>query len=60
MLSRAEIALSIAKNVIDIASREINNAIPADHQLIKAMSEARLAFAKADVLNSDMLKRFKR
>lgn len=60
LLSRAEVALAQVKHALDSATRDINYVVPQDHQLAKAMADLRLALAKADTLNTDLLKRFKR
>ena len=60
LLSRAEVALAMAKHALAEATRDIGYVVPQDHQLAKTLADARLAFAKVDTLNTDLLKKFKR
>lgn len=59
LISRGEVALAMAKHALEVATRDIGLVVPQDHPLAKALSDARLAFAKADVLNAQLLRSLK-
>jgi hypothetical protein len=59
-LAKAETGLLMARSAVDIATHNVGMVVPMDHPIAKALAEARLAIAKADVLTTQMLARFSR
>lgn len=60
LLARAETALAFAKHALDEAARNIGLVLPAESPILKALADARLSIAKADVLTTNTLSRFSR
>jgi hypothetical protein len=59
-IAKAETALMLARTALDAATHNINLVVPMDHPIAKALGDARLSIAKADVLTTQTLARFKR
>ncbi len=60
LLAKAETALQFTRVALTQASTDLSMVVPADHPIREALANAREGLAKADVLTTQLLNRFKR